>query len=252
MIIKLQVNPLILRSSKVKMTKVLLLIIFSSFGSLILASNSFTLTEKVTSKTVALNDTVYHWGIADYFEVVVDIDMMNVSDSTNTYTWTKIGSELGTWQVAICDITMCYNTDVKEAQFDLSSGKSGILNAHFYMGGIAGEGFLELMVRNINNPNDTTILVYQAKAYATGVEIAQINHDNFNVYPNPVSNVLTIDYNSKETNIIEIYNILGKKLDKMDANGKLEYSVEHLPNGLYFIKIKDQDNNILTKSFIRN
>lgn len=59
---------------------------------------------------------------------------------------------------------------------------------------------------------------------------------NYSVYPNPTSRVLQID--SKTTIAqIEIYNYLGQLVMKNENQKKID--VSKLPDGLYFVKIKD-------------
>jgi hypothetical protein len=78
--------------------------------------------------------------------------------------------------------------------------------------------------------------------------IEKFNEVSFNVYPNPASNIISIKgvtLGSKVT----IYNVLGKLvLSKTTSN---EIDVERLNRGVYIIKIRSQNNEVVRK-FIKN
>lgn len=67
---------------------------------------------------------------------------------------------------------------------------------------------------------------------------------NYDIFPNPTENGVTIRINNKEkTNLlIQIYNLRGEIIDSISSNGDVEQNIE-LPEelGLYFIKISNGD-----------
>ncbi len=67
------------------------------------------------------------------------------------------------------------------------------------------------------------------------------------VYPNPVTNLLTIE-STKEFDIIEVYNLIGKRVIK---TSKREIDFSSFTAGIYMIKII-ADSKILTKKIIKN
>ena len=67
----------------------------------------------------------------------------------------------------------------------------------------------------------------------------------YNVYPNPVNDILTI----KGENIkqIMIFNSLGQIVRRMDCNDNIiKVNVESLQNGMYFVNIIDGNGNVRT------
>ncbi|MCK5776967.1 MAG: T9SS type A sorting domain-containing protein [Bacteroidales bacterium] len=97
----------------------------------------------------------------------------------------------------------------------------------------------------INSPNGQDSCHYQAP-----VGISNINTDENNFYPNPITdylNIRTIDYPSH----LYIYNISGQLLltkDIKQENTKIDFSA--YPNGIYFIELK-QNNKITRKKIIK-
>ncbi len=72
--------------------------------------------------------------------------------------------------------------------------------------------------------------------------------DNITVYPNPASTFIILPAKFNYANV-EIFNVSGKLIEKQRIyNNKI--NIEHLENGMYIIKIKNNEFNITT-NFIR-
>lgn len=72
--------------------------------------------------------------------------------------------------------------------------------------------------------------------------------DNISIFPNPTKNVLNIS-NIGINDKVEIINILGEKtiLDSNNSEGKLTFNTSGLKNGIYFVRIIENDSIKLTK-----
>ena len=73
------------------------------------------------------------------------------------------------------------------------------------------------------------------------------NKNDFNIYPNPVTNYLNISTLNSDFKI-QIYSLLGSKL--IEYNNAKRINVESLDNGVYLIKIINQ-NHIYSKFFVK-
>jgi hypothetical protein len=74
----------------------------------------------------------------------------------------------------------------------------------------------------------------------------------FRLYPNPVSNVLTIDYlNNPER--IEIYNLAGMKVRTIDniRTPSVNINTSELPTGMYMIVV-NHDGGVQATKFLKN
>lgn len=71
---------------------------------------------------------------------------------------------------------------------------------------------------------------------------------NFNVYPNPTTNFITIE-STQNIKQVSVYTILGQEVIK--SNEKT-IDVSHLENGMYLIKIVLESGKVNTKQFIKN
>ena len=223
-----------------------------AFAGLVMANTSFTLTAHSTGNSITSTDTVYQWGTYNQFDIVAEVDMKNNSDSAKTYSWTKLKSNMGSWEVAICDKNNCYLPSITTQQFTLSASEKGIMNAHFYPAGVAGEGVLILQLKNLNEANDTANVVYKVKAYPTGIGDSKLLTYELNVYPSPADEFVKVSFSSNKTQDVEIYNILGKKLATLKISNSVIYDLTDLPAGLYFVKVKDEKGIVRTKTFIKS
>ena len=82
---------------------------------------------------------------------------------------------------------------------------------------------------------DTSVTV----TFTTGID--EVSSTDFvSIYPNPSNGLFTISTASKK-NHISIFDVLGKNLMVIDSNiSKTEINLQHLNNGVYFVKVKHE------------
>ena len=86
-----------------------------------------------------------------------------------------------------------------------------------------------------------------------------IHHDEnleiSNVYPNPASGVLNIDFWNYENQkiLLEVVSLLGEKIiARVFSSGeKIKLNVSSLNGGYYFLKLSDENGNSVVKKFIK-
>jgi Secretion system C-terminal sorting domain len=67
------------------------------------------------------------------------------------------------------------------------------------------------------------------------------------VYPNPITEFLSINDENDQIRRLDIYNLMGRQIKSITISAKGErYSVEDLTNGVYFIRLIDKNNRITT------
>lgn len=68
------------------------------------------------------------------------------------------------------------------------------------------------------------------------------------LYPNPTSGVLNVQGEGMSS--IEVYNTVGQRVMTQEVNGNTaQVNTESLNNGMYFIRIKANDGNVLNRTF---
>jgi len=75
--------------------------------------------------------------------------------------------------------------------------------------------------------------------------------DKFSVYPNPVNDILYLDFTGHQIQSAEIYDIKGTLVNstnpELSVQGKLKINMSGLSNGIYFLKAKVDDNLLIKK-----
>ncbi len=80
-----------------------------------------------------------------------------------------------------------------------------------------------------------------------GIESEELN--NISIYPNPTTSVINIEFPNMSGSIsLELINAMGQIVYKLDASlAKMTVSTDKLPNGMYFLKIRNDERFIVNK-----
>ena len=87
------------------------------------------------------------------------------------------------------------------------------------------------------------------------VAVKTVNRiSKLNIFPNPVSIICNIEIKPPlQLSTINIYNIYGQLIDNIKVNKNLiNYPVNHLPNGIYFIEFSNQEQKITKKIIVKH
>jgi hypothetical protein len=103
-------------------------------------------------------------------------------------------------------------------------------------------------VRNNLGCTDTT-LVYITNNCNTSINSFTIQSNFLNIYPNPNTGNFTIETNSFDKKLLQIFDVTGKMVLSQSINGKTDIDVSNLINGVYFIQVKT-DENISTQKIL--
>jgi hypothetical protein len=77
--------------------------------------------------------------------------------------------------------------------------------------------------------------------------------ENITIYPNPTSNFITISTKENSISSINIYNILGKEILKVNTiiSNQLEVNLTDLSSGIYLIKVTDSNGKSTLKKVVK-
>ena len=88
----------------------------------------------------------------------------------------------------------------------------------------------------------------QETTFQTWMEGVDELENTLKVYPNPTSNVLNIEGEGMDN--IEVYNTIGQRVMSIEVTGNsTQINTESLNNGIYFLRIKANDCNMLHRTF---
>jgi hypothetical protein len=104
--------------------------------------------------------------------------------------------------------------------------------------------------------SNVAIVSYFGTCYPIITQLSEPNLDinRIEVFPNPVTGTSLIKWNKNaHITMLEIFNVFGKTILKTKINNVLDYTIDgHIyVNGVYFIKLSDNNGNIYIKKFIK-
>jgi PKD repeat protein len=80
-----------------------------------------------------------------------------------------------------------------------------------------------------------------------------LNNKRLSIYPNPVSEVLTVEYSGSDVLLLKMTNKLGQEVQRAVFSNEQEINVSKLSSGIYFVEIRIKDNpseKIIWKIFV--
>ena len=128
------------------------------------------------------------------------------------------------WDVQNGNITNQISNDSAEIQWDTIGDGTIYVIAENQYGCISSTAILEVTI-------------------GTASIIPLYDHTAINIYPNPVNDIIHVDYNKEF--LLEIYNVKGEKLL---MSKQTETNVSTLITGTYYILIKNRENKVITIS----
>jgi hypothetical protein len=112
---------------------------------------------------------------------------------------------------------------------------------------ISAEGTYKCEVINPNSncPLDTTFFSIEIDCGTVG--IADKGQSTlWNIFPNPATETISIHFMNDVVNEqIQIYNVFGHITKEIEARPKMEVNIADLPNGLYYIRLKNNSQSVL-------
>jgi Secretion system C-terminal sorting domain len=86
-----------------------------------------------------------------------------------------------------------------------------------------------------------------------GLNSLDVSENDFKIYPNPTSNLLTIETGDVADNIlnVKIYNTLGSLVSEKNNIVASTINVSELNSGIYFIEIANYENKKAIKRFVK-
>jgi hypothetical protein len=108
-----------------------------------------------------------------------------------------------------------------------------------------GDGIKDDVDTCPNTPTGETVNSIGCSSNQLGVD-DEILHNSLKLYPNPVTNILTIESKNVEISKVEIYSILGEKIKEVNSSF-VSITTDKLPKGVYIIKIYSDKSSIIRK-----
>ena len=193
---------------------------------------SYSVVSTGNAEPIASNVTAATVKNEQYESVLVKTDEVACVVPPNTY---------GEWQVS--EGFTGYDTcTVDDLLFSYNPPSCNAVDISYKIKGALYYSYGNFMIEP-RDSNDIEII--------TGINEHGYDYGNISIYPNPVSNNLSIN-NIEGINIINLSNILGKKIRSTKVSGdNITINVADLPKGVYIISLIDNNRNISISKFIK-
>lgn len=160
--------------------------------------------------------------------------------------WTRMNVNVPSkWETAVCDIISCRSPNVDTGSFLFGAGDSGDLFFHFYPKNIKGQGNMTVRFSRASNPLEFVDVVIMGTAWGLGVQ--SVNTSVTKVYPNPVSNIATLDNDKIDNGTCQVYDAMGQLVLFSIFTNHMQLDMRALPQGVYTVKILGDDAVSFTK-----
>jgi hypothetical protein len=82
----------------------------------------------------------------------------------------------------------------------------------------------------------------------TTTSIKEVTKERISIYPNPVKDNFTINFNGVKVNQVSVIDIMGRNISTIVApNSQATINMDGLPSGTYFVQIRTNDKIIVEK-----
>ena len=127
-------------------------------------------------------------------------------------------------------------------------------NSRSVFGEIPIKFFIKIPIIGSSNLKVTFDMIVNTENKSVTVDLAtginEINENSLSMFPNPVTNELTINNISKNSTI-SIYDLNGRLIINKISKSEIEkIDVSNLTNGIYLIKVSDK-KAIITSKFVK-
>lgn len=178
----------------------------------------------------------------------------NNSPSVKTFVWKRTVEEVPEgWNTAVCDVNLCYFHTVDTMEFELMGNQEGIIDVHAYPGGSPGAnldavnpgmGRVVIEIYEVGNPDNSASAEWEFILEGTPVGVDEIEAQQIHLFPNPANNHFYLS-NSSELTLLQVYNVLGKKMFETQVLEGQRFDVSSLSKGIYFVRLIDDEDEIV-------
>jgi ELWxxDGT repeat protein len=202
----------------------------------------------------------------------------SITGSTSSTLWTSDGTDKGTYELLSCDSTALANPvsfEIWRNKLIFIACRQYTLNNQLWISDGTNKNTRQIFPDSITGWNpfyDSQLISFKDDIYFTaklngigGFYKLAIDTNHYTssidkgiintgilIYPNPVSNILSIDFrNDASSKLIRIMDLNGKILFSKKSNSKIDkIDISNLEGGIYITKI-DYSNKTYTKKIIK-
>jgi hypothetical protein len=193
-------------------------------------------------------------------DVSIEIDMKNISTSTQAYKVKRTIKILNSPQKSnFCFAGGCFpdTTNISPSTLTLNAGVlDNNFSSHVSPNSVAGSSLVYYKFYNIKNANDTVGIFIQSEVWHLGINDLTCSQAELgSAYPNPANEKFTVDYTltGEQTAQLILLNMLGTKIREepvTGGNGKIQMNVADLAEGVYFYSLYLNGKSVSTRKLL--
>ncbi len=204
--------------------------------------------------TVTPNDTM--WVVVPPSGIsIFDIYQENITSAAIDFVWSPVFSDIPAgWDYSMCDLGHCYiGLPATGAMDPVQPGEQGFLGLNLNPQNISGSGMVQLLVNDVNDPNNGQVLTWIFESQATiGINEAS-PFANVSVYPNPAEEAMTVSgfFDVRPEHLTAI-DAMGRRIALAANMGGKTITVDltSLAAGHYVLEMS-QGDQLLRRPFIK-
>lgn len=242
------------------MKRILLTFIIALFATSFTFGQDIYLTGEGEKK---LGDTVLVWGEPTTSQIIFKAIFHN--DTENGMNVRVVRHELfmlPNTMSTFCWAGSCYSPTVDTSNYlfipaGAANDSLKPFSGDYSPNGVIGTSLVQYTFYDIDNPDQKVVVVAKYWASPEGIaEDAMRGGSVSNIYPNPATNSVNIDYQltpNVNSAIVKIFNLLGSTVAEtvMKKGGnRLKMDVSNLKNGIYFYAVVINGNIYKTKKLV--
>ena len=192
-------------------------------------------------------DTTYNGGTTSMGQVMeLNVYGTNTTGVQKKFIW--IVDQINTpsaWVNALCTFPgSCFNITVGyKDSFTIDADSEVLIRVDFSTLNTCGQGFIKVSVYPSDDVRNKKALYFSGNSFCTSIADQKESDAMVTLYPNPASNLITIESPAQNTTI-SIYNNLGVKIDEFNSSStQTNYDISNLSKGNYYLWMKDNSNN---------
>jgi hypothetical protein len=199
-----------------------------------------------------------------FFDLEVHTKVKNISSDSISLKWKRRQPALPEgWITQVCDGITCFedfvSTNIDSVSrinipVSLKAGEEREFILHVFPVSKAGKGKIYIDLFSMKKPDSlltTMEFDLTINGLSTSSQRIANEKEDIRLSPNPVIDYVTINHPFEELSHIEIFNVLGQRMGKMEVKADNQYDVSFLPPNIYFIKVQPKKGQALTKLMVK-
>jgi hypothetical protein len=193
-------------------------------------------------------------------DVLIEIDMKNISAASQTYKVKRTVKILPSPQSSyFCFAGGCFSDTTNYSPNSLTLAPNTLDNnfsAHINPNSTKGSALVYYKFYNVNNANDTIGIYVQSEIWYSGVSSLSASQVELGpVFPNPANEKFNVEYtlNDNVSARLVLRNMLGSTILEeavSGLNGKIQVNSSDLPEGIYFCSLFVDGKSVSTRKLV--